>query len=84
MVWVRWRGIGTYWQSMRSVMPPWPGMLWPKSLISKARLKPEAKKPPKGATRDAKHARTRMCSWYGTYGIVVTSLPSFKGCCLST
>jgi hypothetical protein len=37
------------WQSMRSVMPPWPGMLLPKSLILKPRLKPLAKKPPKGA-----------------------------------
>ena len=46
----------TYWQSIRSVIPPWPGMLSPKSLILKARLKPEAKKPPNGATSEAKHA----------------------------
>ena len=46
----------TYWQSIRSVMPPCPGMLSPKSLILKARLKPEAKKPPNGATSEAKHA----------------------------
>jgi len=38
------------WQSIRSVIPPWPGIRSPKSLILKARLKPEAKKPPKGAT----------------------------------
>ena len=46
----------TYWQSIRSVMPPCPGMLSPKSLILKARLKPEAKKPPNGATNEAKQA----------------------------
>src|SRR6266702_1324955 len=46
----------TYWQSIRSVMPPCPGMLSPKSLMLKARLKPEAKKPPNGATSEAKHA----------------------------
>ena len=46
----------TYWQSIRSVMPPCPGMLSPKSLMLKARLNPEAKKPPNGATSEAKHA----------------------------
>lgn len=34
------------WQSKRSVTPPWPGMVSPKSFILKARLKPLAKKPP--------------------------------------
>ena len=34
------------WQSKRSVMPPWPGMESPKSLILKVRLRPEAKNPP--------------------------------------
>lgn len=57
---------------MRSVMPPCPGMLWPKSLMSKARLKPEAKNPPKGATSDAKQARKKTWYWYGANGIVVT------------
>lgn len=37
-----------------------------------ARLKPDAKKPPKGATRDAKVARTTACSWNGAHGIDVT------------
>ena len=39
----------TTWQSMRSVKPPWPGIESPKSFTRSARLKPEAKKPPKGA-----------------------------------
>ena len=47
-------GCGFTWQSMRSVMPPWPGMLSPKSLILKPRLKPLAKKPPNGAITLAK------------------------------
>jgi hypothetical protein len=34
------------WQSKRSVTPPWPGIVSPKSFILKARLKPLAKKPP--------------------------------------
>ena len=34
--------------------PPWPGMRSPKSLILKARLKPDAKKPPNGAISEAK------------------------------
>ena len=34
------------WQSKRSVMPPWPGMVSPKSLSSNALLKPLAKNPP--------------------------------------
>ena len=49
----------TYWQSIRSVIPPCPGMLCPKSLMSNARLNPEAKKPPKGATREAKQAKKK-------------------------
>lgn len=53
---------GCAWQSMRSVMPPWPGMESPKSLILKPRLKPEAKKPPKGAMIDANIASTTACS----------------------
>lgn len=36
--------------------PPWPGIMSPKSLILNARLKPEAKNPPKGAIIDAKTA----------------------------
>ena len=50
------------WQSMRSVMPPWPGMESPKSFILKPRLKPDAKKPPKGAMIDANIASTTACS----------------------
>jgi hypothetical protein len=52
----------TYWQSIRSVIPPCPGILSPKSLMLKARLKPEAKKPPNGATNDAKHAINKRWS----------------------
>lgn len=62
----------TYWQSMRSVMPPCPGMLWPKSLMLNARLKPEAKKPPKGATSEANTAKTSRWKWYCVYGIAST------------
>lgn len=61
---------------MRSVIPPCPGILCPKSLMLKARLKPEAKNPPNGATRDAKIAITRIWMWYGAYGTVVTVRPS--------
>lgn len=46
------------WQSNRSVMPPCPGIVSPKSLMRKARLTPDAKKPPKGAIREAKLAIT--------------------------
>jgi len=48
------------WQSMRSVIPPCPGIESPKSLILKVRLRPDAKKPPKGAMRDANVAKIRM------------------------
>lgn len=53
------------WQSMRSVMPPWPGILSPKSLILKVRFRPEAKKPPNGAMSEANVARARMWNWTG-------------------
>mmetsp|Transcript_6415 Transcript_6415/g.16369 ORF Transcript_6415/g.16369 Transcript_6415/m.16369 type:complete len:215 (-) Transcript_6415:1141-1785(-) len=53
----------TIWQSMRSVMPPCPGMVSLKSLILNARLNPLAKKPPKGAMRLAKDASTMACTW---------------------
>ncbi len=53
------------WQSMRSVIPPWPGIESPKSLILKLRLSPEAKKPPNGAISDAKEANTSECSCMG-------------------
>lgn len=48
-----------------------PGIESPKSLMLKARLNPEAKKPPKGATREAKAARTIECSWNGAHEIEV-------------
>ena len=51
------------WQSMRSVMPPCPGMESPKSLILSPRLKPLAKKPPKGAMMLANIASTTACTW---------------------
>ena len=53
------------WQSMRSVIPPWPGMDSPKSLTLKVRLRPEAKKPPKGAISEAKVAKTKMWNCIG-------------------
>ena len=67
----------TYWQSMRSVMPPCPGILCPKSLMSNARLNPEAKNPPKGATNDAKQERKKRWKWYCVYGMVSTACPSY-------
>ncbi len=53
------------WQSMRSVMPPCPGIDSPKSLTLNVRLRPEAKKPPNGAMREAKVAKTRMWNCIG-------------------
>ena len=50
---------------MRSVMPPCPGIDSPKSLTLKVRLRPEAKKPPKGAIREAKLAKMRMWNSMG-------------------
>ena len=41
-------------------------------LMLNARLKPEAKKPPNGATSDANVASTTACSWNGAHGIDVT------------
>ena len=46
------RTIGEF--SYLSIIPPCPGMMSPKSLILKALLKPEAKKPPKGPMMEAK------------------------------
>jgi hypothetical protein len=45
--------------------------LWNSPLMPKARLKPEAKKPPNGATSEAKAARTTAWSWNGAHGIDV-------------
>ena len=42
------------------MMPPWPGMMSPKSLILNALLKPEAKKPPKGPMMEAKRERKKV------------------------
>ena len=50
------------WQSKRSVIPPCPGIVSPKSFMRKARFTPEAKKPPKGAISEAKAAIIRECS----------------------
>ena len=55
----------TTWQSILSVMPPCPGIECPKSLTFKERFSPEAKKPPKGATREAKAARATAWSCMG-------------------
>ena len=53
------------WQSNRSVIPPCPGIVSPKSLMRKALLTPDAKKPPKGAIREAKLAITREWIYAG-------------------
>src|SRR5690349_9043415 len=47
------------WQSMRSVIPPCPGIESPKSLSLKVRFRPEAKKPPKGAMTEANVAQKK-------------------------
>lgn len=73
------RGTTTHWQSIRSVMPPWPGIEWPKSLMPNARLKPEAKKPPKGAKSEANVAMTSAWIWNGAYGIEGTVKPICDG-----
>lgn len=65
------------WQSMRSVMPPCPGMESPKSLSLKLRLSPEAKNPPKGAINEANEARTKVWIWIGAN--VNDRLASFGG-----
>ncbi len=52
-------------------MPPWPGIESAKSFILKALLKPEAKNPPNGATREANAANTRACNCTGRYDKVV-------------
>jgi hypothetical protein len=49
------------WQSILSVMPPCPGMVSAKSLILRALLNPEAKKPPKGAMKLAN--RLNVMQW---------------------
>jgi hypothetical protein len=49
----------------------------------KARLKPEAKNPPKGATREAKMARTIEWSWKGAHGIELNVLPVWGGIVVS-
>lgn len=64
------------WQSIRSVIPPWPGIDSPKSLTLNVRFSPEAKKPPKGAMSEAKVAKTSICSCMGA---TVTVVPLVKG-----
>lgn len=59
------------WQSIRSVIPPWPGIDSPKSLTLNVRFRPEAKKPPKGAMSEAKVANTSVCSCMGATMTVV-------------
>lgn len=53
------------WQSNLSTKPPWPGIDYPKSLILKALLTPEAKNPPKGAISEANPAIIKACIWAG-------------------
>ena len=47
------------WQSILSVIPPCPGIIFAKSFIFKARLNPEAKNPPKGEIKLANKLNTR-------------------------
>ena len=42
------------------MMPPWPGMMSPKSLILNALLNPDAKKPPNGPMMEAKRERKKV------------------------
>lgn len=65
------------WQSMRSMIPPWPGIVLPKSLTWKVRFKPDAKKPPNGAISDANVARAATWKWM--VGNAMLSVWS-KGC----
>ena len=58
------------WQSIRSVIPPCPGMESPKSLMLKVRFRPDAKKPPNGAMREAKVAMAMMWNCIGETVIV--------------
>lgn len=67
----------THWQSIRSVIPPCPGIECPKSLMLKALLNPEAKNPPKGATREAKVAITKAWIWNGAHEIDGADRPSW-------
>lgn len=46
-------------------MPPWPGMESPKSLTLNVRFRPEAKKPPNGAMREANVAKMNTWNWMG-------------------
>lgn len=65
------------WQSIRSIIPPWPGIKESKSFKPYARLIAEAKNPPNGATIDANRPYTIACIWIGynmkvpRYGIAV-------------
>jgi hypothetical protein len=68
----------THWQSILSVIPPCPGIECPKSLMLNARLKPEAKKPPNGATSEANVAITKLWIWKGAYWIVGAARPSWS------
>mmetsp|Transcript_6036 Transcript_6036/g.24465 ORF Transcript_6036/g.24465 Transcript_6036/m.24465 type:complete len:283 (-) Transcript_6036:568-1416(-) len=68
----------TIWQSMRSVIPPCPGMVSLKSLILNARLNPLAKKPPNGAITDANAASTTECFWNGDMWNTIPSAPKSK------
>ena len=57
-----------------SMMPPWPGMMSPKSLILKALLKPEAKKPPKGPMMEAKRDMKKVWTKKGKT-VMVSFIP---------
>jgi len=47
------------------MIPPWPGIISPKSLILNALLNPEAKNPPKGPMIEAKRDMKRAWSKNG-------------------
>ena len=76
----------TIWQSMRSVIPPCPGMDEPKSLMLNPRLNPEAKKPPNGAMADANSASATAWNCMGAACIVISCIRrwTLSGSLLST
>lgn len=64
---------------MRSVIPPWPGIESPKSLMLNVRFSPDAKKPPNGAISDANDDMTRMWNCIGDMSTLVGSWDQFGG-----
>uniref|UniRef100_A0A2M4ANW0 Uncharacterized protein n=1 Tax=Anopheles triannulatus TaxID=58253 RepID=A0A2M4ANW0_9DIPT len=63
------------WQSKRSIIPPCPGIISPKSLILNARLKPDAKNPPNGPITELKMLIDSECRRNG-YIVIVLLAPN--------